>query len=69
MSEDKNPEQHATAQADGDSDLSDESLEAVSGGLSLYGSTPDGGLNPLTRPVIKPIWEPSPTNPIIIVNE
>ncbi|HEU4455981.1 MAG TPA: hypothetical protein VFR81_23145 [Longimicrobium sp.] len=68
MSEDKNPEHQATAQADGDSDLSDESLEAVSGGLTRYVSPP-GGLTPPTMPVIKPIWEPSPTNPIIIVNE
>ena len=65
MSEARNPEQQAAQPAD-DSEISDESLEAVSGGLSLYGSTPGGIFTP---PVTKPGLEPNPGDPILIVNE
>jgi hypothetical protein len=68
MSEARSPEQQPAARAS-DNEISDESLEAVSGGLSLYGNTPGGRLVPPTLPVIKPVFEPSQADPTILIVE
>lgn len=54
MSDAKNAEARAES-----GDLSDESLESVSGGLSLYGTNPDGLTQP-TMPLPKRFVEPLP---------
>ena len=68
MSEATSREQQPTAQA-GNDEISDESLEAVSGGLSLYNGTPTGGIVMPTTPVTKPTFEPVPGDPVIRIEE
>jgi len=68
MSEANHTEQQPAARAS-DNEISDESLEAVSGGLSLYGNTPTGGLIPPTLPVTRPVFEPSQVDPSILIVE
>jgi hypothetical protein len=63
MSEARNTEQQPAAQAS-DNEISDESLEAVSGGLSLYKGGP--GITLPQKPVIKPIYDPGLAEPTII---
>jgi hypothetical protein len=66
MPESRNPEQQPAARAD-DHEISDESLEAVSGGLSLYEG--DLGVALPLKPVIKPIYDPGLTEPVVILPE
>jgi hypothetical protein len=66
MSEARNPEQQPAAHA-GETEISDESLEAVSGGLSLYEHDPSIAL-PL-KPVTKPIYDPALAEPTIFLTE
>lgn len=66
MSEARNPEQQPAAQV-GENEISDESLEAVSGGLSLYEGDPGIAL-PL-KPVTKPIYDPALAEPTIFLPE
>jgi hypothetical protein len=63
MSEAKHTEQQPAAQAS-DDEISEEGLEAVSGGLSLYTGGP--GITLPQKPVIKPIHDPGVSEPTII---
>ena len=51
-------------------EIADENLEAVSGGLSLYGNTPNGkSLILPVMPVSQPGLEPTAGEPLILVVE